>query len=890
MSEALDLSAISAYTQDTHNNSAIFGSVVANNLIALPTTSQNSSEVTLSIGSTGDIKFVVDGDPTAASVSKQTNSSNVVFEANDTLELKGGDVNNTVKISDLSFSYNAASNQSIFTAGDLGESNTRIMLDSSEVETSGSMQVSGDFLTNGHVISRSLNVGHVEDNVIKVGYGFRIRDDEALELYKYDNTVGSGSTQRIALFGQGQVDANDAFSNFPVFGQQTYQPNDQLILGVNSNTFNLWESTGAHVFYDNGRVVIGSSNYTTGLNNVDLEVDGKTFLHNDLVMNNGVTLTSSNITNVQNITFPTTAFEGTLSTLTLDSIPTNSTWLKNDQSSISLSAFNNDLSLSAFASHSWFDAAQNTILLSSFSNDITSQTDMTLSQVNTSNITFLASGCNFTGAITELTGVADFPLTAFSNDLSNVDALHVNAFTTTNVGSDLIPSTDNTYSLGTSNARFQKAYFGSNSVYIGDAHIHVIDDNLVSSKPFKTDQIVFSDGTSMNTKVSSEDIQQGGPLGDFNAISGGQASASTTFKISGSYNYGTLYDTSSISSSQKYKWVIININNKIHSSQSERHNILRPSPTGKFAFSTFTNNSLSEQMYSGNNTSAINVSFYDEGEEMSNTLIFAPEHMKSVNDCFPLRTLDPSSDKFKNKFKIDFDYYNNNRRYNNPDNRPVSKLWGYYGGEIVYDKFSQLSHKALHSDFTKLYVIDFIYYYCVPLYKNTSLQDNYIRYIPNTISNRLSGIYKRTSNSSGVSYVVSSIDNLFPRITYRSWDNSVEDTKFEICEYETGLGWTSDNSDPSNNDSTKTQLLAKYGSAGNNWLCTLLELTFSYIKYGDISVLSDADKVITDAKYSSVSVHDLQVTSHTLSSSSYYNTVMFKPSIFDITNNVVTFA
>ncbi len=87
--------------------------------------------------------------------------------------------------------------------------------------------------------------------------------------------------------------------------------------------------------------------------------------------------------------------------------------------------------------------------------------------------------------MTEITGVADFPLTSFSNDITTMSELTVTDFTATRLNSNLVPYSNDTLSLGTSNQRFKDIYLSGN--------------------------LVFVDGTSMDTK--SIETSEGGTRG-----------------------------------------------------------------------------------------------------------------------------------------------------------------------------------------------------------------------------------------------------------------------------------------------------------------------------------------------------------------------------------------
>ena len=140
--------AIFAYTQDSE---AINDSVV------------------LTLGSKGDIQFVVGGQDGAGMLSIDEDEM-LNFSGMHGTKITGADVDNSVVISSTRFTYDANTNTSIIDAGETQLDDTtqikrNLLFDSGNTTFSGnaifagSAELKGDFVTNGHIMSRSLNVG-----------------------------------------------------------------------------------------------------------------------------------------------------------------------------------------------------------------------------------------------------------------------------------------------------------------------------------------------------------------------------------------------------------------------------------------------------------------------------------------------------------------------------------------------------------------------------------------------------------------------------------------------------------------------------------------------------------------------------------------------------------
>mgnify|MGYP000698550490 CR=1 FL=1 len=874
----LDLTALALF--ESHTDGVLVGGIITNNVVALPTMYQSDANTILTLGSTGSINVMVGGTENLLNISKDAYTSNIRMTSLDGMQLVAGNDSNTVDISGAKFSYNSGQKTQTIHAGvysdSSGEHDRNMLLKAQHTSFSGSAQFGGDIITNGHAISKSINVAKTEDNNISIGYGFQINTEENLELYKFDRR--NNFTQRIATFGDGSlVSTNNAFDSFPVFGQREYGPNDQLILGVNSNMYNHWDHNGANIFYLDGKVGIGTSNFNQN-DYYKLEVYGKTYLHETLKIKDGVTINGRNMTDVSSIAFLSAGniFTGSLSTINFDYIPANTTWVQPYQHVVPLSGFLNDMKLDDFYTGNsttlWLDNDQSTIPLSGFSND------MKLNDFYTGTSSSLWIDKEQDKVL----------LTAFSNDITHFINLKIDDLIVSRLGSNLVPYSNDTISLGSPTHRFKDFYLSGNTVHIGDAALGSTTNedgsaSLEVQAAFKVNTLVFPDGSSMETTFTES--SEGGQLGDFDSIIGGMASSTATFKIIGKYNFGVNHIETD--TTRKYTWRIVNIDNTIGNNTST-HNLLVPNhSTGMISINYLTSTYSTFQVSSASHTN-IEIPFVNFDGAIASTLSdnvsITPYEPHTANDFSPLRNYDPSSIKFKNKFKADFDYYHNNRRYNNPDGRSAEELWGFYSGEVALDKFVNFNHPGLHVDSSKHYIVEYIQYYSTPFYKFVDDTDKYIHYIPGNMNSRLVSYYRRNSQGNVTLVQNETIYpyNIFPKIIYKSWDNSVNDTEFQISFYDTRLNWTVDNTPPANNESTRSNVISKFTNLGGNqnWIRTLLEITYSYIKYGIPNALTTGDKIITDAK--TIVASDIVLNKQGIGTFEFYNMIYFNSSIFSV--------
>jgi hypothetical protein len=878
-----DLSAVELF-QKYSQGSTQFNSVLANSLLSFPGDQEPESTV-LTLGSTGDIQFIVRGREEMGKMHVD-NDDIFNFSSKSAMWISGNDEDRSVGISRTLFTYDTALGKNKIDAGEhiindnLEKRNFEFNAKVSEF--TGSAQVSGDIIANGHIISRSLNVGFIEDNNVSIGFGFRVTDKKTLELYKFDSE--SNATQRIATFGEGDVKKNDAFSNFPVFGTSNYNQNDNLTLG--DSFAPLWSAQGANIFYDDGKVLIGTEIYTS---NPDfrLEVGNKLYVENGIhIGDTGIQIQDNHMKCVQYVEFLNTditatpiQFDGKLSSLRMDYIDDNdnSTWLRRHQNTILLSSFSNDMNLQNFSSGSgsnsgtWFDNLQTEINLSEFNNDIVSDTFGDISVESINFINNLNMNSNFTGAIHELSGISAFDLSNFNDNIITKDELTVTTLIVNTINSDIIPSSsDSNYDIGSALDRF-------NTVYTKHLNLGTINDSVLITYDQDKDMLSV-DKTILVTGIVLEDGgtitsfgKEGGDFNDFEFIKLKFFNGSNVYNISGTFNFGTSHDKPS---SEMYSLYIYNID-------SGDAGILLPNESGEIVIESDDLTLVHKQ-----NSKYLDFNMlYEDGTIKGKSLYLAPYNPTSANELMNIQSFIPNTLEFKQKFKADFDYFQNDRMINNPDNRNWSMItpWGYLTGEVNLSEYVNFI-KPINNNEESTYktLVEYVSYYILPTlpvdrthvilepYKNTY-------FIADDMEDRMNGIwFYKEYDDTIQQYIYSQHNNsqLYPKITFKDWKNTANDATFSLNPSYTSVDWY---------DSNDNILINNFP---DEWLKKLLELTMSYIKYGEINRLTEDDQQKVDTKV--LNSTDFLIFDNAFGDITINNSIRIKNSIFQIINGNLT--
>lgn len=1003
----MDFKGIDLY-RDYGSGAVQYSSVLTSAVMAWGADSDIPGDDTvLTIGSTGFIQFIVEGQDEAGLL-RLSSEDKLQLTGKHGTHIRGGDSNNTVEISTTSFSYDAATATSIIDAGDhdlygdVTKKNFEFQAKMSEF--TGSVQIQGDLLTNGHILSRSLNVIKADSGEnVSTGFGFRVTNNDALELYKYDSFCNY--TQRIALFGDGAVFKDDALSNFPIFGTSNYGPNDQITIGNDgSSTTSVWETSGATVYYDSGTVLIGKDSHseTATANSYDLEVFNKSLFESGLEIGlgdgSGIEILSTEIKNVEKVNFNATdalndnaihtVFRGTLSSLYLDDLPVDyeyrreanpKLWFLAEPKQINLREFNlgsrladgstnltddtnankrqltvanlfygedveseivrgrvtnstitdlfdysidgsktdlinSNIQLTPGMKTVWFDQIQKDVEMRNFKYDsldslcnITIENELSVSAVHftaTEDTTTYVpkvgvSNPDFDGTIDTILGTENFNLTNFVDDITTKSNLSVETLSIGTIG-DITPEDTDTTNIGSVATPFNASYV--NTTHIGEA--------TITTTTLDGDRILTIDTPLQITDPAGIILADGSPLNGMGVE-------------------GDLFTTFDYVSLSTYKNVVYRIKGDI-TQKKERPNtpsteltklyiyestndsglIIPNDSTGTY-YDNYNSSDLTFQLKNSfilvnQNISTIDVNLTDESGIKRNKLYISTFRPDSINDIIDLNTYIPGTDEFNHKFFTDFNYFQNDHMLA-VDDREFSQYlpFGYITGELVVYNKTKYLQTTNQTDDTNKHLIQHISYFDVPVededsvisstgtredlspfassYDTDSNEANYFYFAPKNTEDRIDGFYhyfiKSTLNE--ITDTFGGDFLLYPKITFRNWKNDRNDTSFEVVPYDE---W--DIIDYVTNPSQATVVPSNIDAS---WKKSLMELTFSYLKYGKPGKLNPVDITVIEAALQDPTIVDSPESYSTISRSfngvSIVNAVRFSSDIFDFDGN-----
>jgi hypothetical protein len=393
--------------------------------------------------------------------------------------------------------------------------------------------------------------------------------------------------------------------------------------------------------------------------------------------------------------------------------------------------------------------------------------------------------------------------------------LSVANLATSNVVTNLIPDISVTYDLGSAEKKWRDLYLSGDSLYLDEVVMRATGEqnarklNLENAS-LAMDFIEFRDGTTMasvNEIISS--VNEGEVFGDFSDISVTINTLRNHVEvISGSYVYNHLHNITENGNG----WKIVEFIDT---------NYLPILSDG-----SGVDLSTSSLVKRGGLPKNIQLSFVQRNRIVGENVYLMQDANTNVNEMFPLRTFDPMSMFFKNKCKVDFDYFYNLKEIEYQFKSSSKTLYFDKTNNQEYVQINNIESLNSRSGNTKFYDIELIYFFNSPIYD--------VKYILDGMSNKylISTNAQTRLNQTYIfdditdTFVLQQIHNdygLYPRITIKKWDNSVNSTEFSEVIYNDSMGWGVSAPDI---DVVFTRF------KNNGWLRKLFKLTFDYIKYG----------------------------------------------------------
>jgi hypothetical protein len=874
-----DLTALSAY-QKYATGTTTLHTILAKNLLAVQSTEPSPEETVLTLGSTGEVHFTVRG---VSEVGKMFVDDNDIlnFTSSDALWLTGSDADNTVGVSRTVFKYEAGTATNRILAGsqtingELVKKNFEF--DAMLSEFTGSVHARGDALVNGDILSRSVNIFKTTDvggeSNVTVGFGFRITDRNGLELYKYDSN--SSYTQRIVTFGEGDVHVNDSYYDYPIFASNT-SDYAHIFSGRHSGTgIQLWESDGANIFYNDGRVCVGDSNTLELVGSEYTLCVEKELFTNDgiLVGANGIHIQPTQITNVGSVSFSNTnvTFDGTLSSLKLDAIvndATNETWLRNQQIQVPLSGFNNDMHLDDFytgSSRTWFDISQESISLNDFNKE----------GFVLSNVTFTSNGVTFSGEISELNGISSFGLTNFVDDIVTKSNLRVEDLSVGVVSTSIVPSSSSTLFLGSSNSTFNTVYVDSIQL-TGDSNIGSIQYDSNTESVHIKGGILFDDGSKLTSANLAGASASRLTFADFEDLCI-YAYENEAYQVNGKFLFNSNQQNLPVEETNKvYIYLIEN------GTDSNNINQLLFDSEGQIDLQNMVLRDVSSNAF-------IDILLVDEiGEKETGKFYVAPFSRQTAQEFVNLNVYIPNTEECNSKFFTDFQYFFNDYLIENPMQQPFNKYlpYGFSTGQTIDPEYTLC---VLHTDITKniSMIMQYNTFYNLPFVPadlTTLDQFENAYFFDEDIENRLNGkwYYKKLETFGNQSeYVLYNESNyrLFPNISFRRWKNVLNQMRtLAVTPYVTALNWF----DGSNIN------VSQFPEAT---LRNLFDSTVRYLKYGNAYDLTqnDQDEISQYLSSNPLTSDDFVVRTELFNGKQINNSLMLNPSIFSVEEGVLSF-
>jgi hypothetical protein len=782
--------------EDYSQSFAVLPTILTKSIYAVTDTSVEgeATDVDLQVGASGNIQFLVSGGFNAGVTNNMEFSSlDNVFKMtannNQILGLFAGDIDKTILLGDLRVT-STLGRQSIYASNATElfvSSDTEIILNSK-------VNVVNDLKIGGNIFSKELNITHTAGSGTDYGYAFRVDNVTlALELVKYSSDNTTDTCQLVATFGQGNY-TNDTTRDFNEYGSSGGSVGGTGVTGGTGGTGGGLISLPGWVTYEQSNVLLSAFSNDLIFNNLEVDLGDLDITTDTITSSSGsvnvetVTFTDAAVTNVNKVTFDGATAEidmagGVIENVSELNMAGGSATIKNETGTVTVEQ------------------------------SVFSGSNINTTQVNLDSIGFEDIGANrhiWNGHASNIFGIADYIAVteSFSENITH--------------NSHLIPTLSNEYDLGSKEYPWRDLYVGQNTIHIG-TNLTIGEDvsgaMTVAGGALKPENIEFEDGStigSMTDVLITVQNDTSEKFGDFDTIS------YTTYMNSelrmvqnfeGSYVYGkNSYDVAMSGGN----WSVYNCLTDVIPIKEDGSGI-----------------DLSDIAYfSGKKPTKVKINslyvYQKTRTRLGDNLLFSSTGNFNINETFLLRTLDPFSQAFKNKAKIDFHKFQNLDKLELGQMVNNQQIYSTRESTNEYIAFNHIDTKQT----SKIFAIEFITLFRAPKYDDIFLDSSIHKYlVPGSKLDRLTKIYELTvdldvhTGTSSHAYVLKDLNpiyGLYPRLQLQKWDNSVNNTNFSDIIVDSNIqGWGSI-------DQVWTTFM------NNGWLFMLYKLTYMYIVYGDV--------------------------------------------------------
>lgn len=906
------------------DDAAIFETVVSKNLFALNDEEGIQQDlrigatggVNVRVGATGKVKVAVSGEDALSIEQKSDIDNTTVIRAEEDrkIEIRAGDVNNTVTVSGFEMRSEVTEKSDV-----IKSKHDYTSLNTDTLYVTGSTHVEGDIIANNSITGESLNV--VRDlNGKRIGYGFSINDNEQLALYKYDSSTDKLKT--VSVFGDGVVNAgassqdhytNHAFPDF-VDRNSVHSVNNAFsIRNVGESASNIaasgqgnfWTIDNAtkNVFFTDGNVGIGKSDPGVLLDvSGDVRVEGSvignsvrvggavggggyqfdvsgstrllgtTYFKTLASENNGVNITGNNVTNLSAI------------------VPKDGSVVVSGSVSVAGSVSTDSIVVSKISDGRGVDIEGGVVK----ANKVMDGSGASMEGgVITANRFTDGSGVVIENGVINATRITDGSGAVIENgDIVASGDLTVNGLSTVGgvitLSKDMIPF-DSNINIGTETNRFHTIYsvdakVSSNTLYIGDVSISEIVESglnkLQVNTSLQVEGSLKKNGEELHSTPNPSSGKNGDlvsvyngkyiygsflpqdSLSDFTNVAGPEGTSDVTEYIKGTVHYDKDHDWTN----KNWNWCVISSENEVLGCKGDGSSI-------DISGSNIT------IIKEGANNNDVNIPLVkDDGEYIEKSMYLITKGDIGPLHALPLTSYIPSSVEFKRKAMSDF-----NTCYNELELRHNVRILN------RYVHMPENTNQKIHSNQTKDFIVVFMATNELPVMNSENIiLKRDLCLAPSSPQNRMDSVYVFNTDTDSYELETNSEDGsmAYPFCKFMKWTNSYNTCKFVPTIYKSYIGWGG-----STNPTTQGVYDAMASYEGD-WLRELYKRTYLFIRYGSTTNMSDSSYPLKDdvdwanidqyyeAYCESVPGYNLRFQSTTIMNRSVNNKVMFKKGAF----------